>query len=70
MFSYSKGYYVSPPDDQYLKFKNRCSVLYSLAKSTTATIQKGISFFRKWTFYRRSEVRGFTGLTEVSWDFL
>ena len=28
MFSYSKGYYVSPPDDQYLKFKNRCSLLY------------------------------------------
>ncbi len=31
MFSYSKGYYVSPPDDQYLKFKNRCSLLCSLA---------------------------------------
>jgi hypothetical protein len=28
MFSYSTGYYVSPPDDQYLKFKNRCSLLY------------------------------------------
>ncbi len=28
MFSYSKGYYVSPPDDQYLKFKNRCSLLF------------------------------------------
>jgi hypothetical protein len=28
MFSYSKGYYVSPPDDQYLKFKNRCSLMY------------------------------------------
>jgi hypothetical protein len=27
MFSYSPGYYVSPPDDQYLKFKNRCSLL-------------------------------------------
>jgi hypothetical protein len=27
MFSYSKGYYVSPPDDQYLKFKNRCSLI-------------------------------------------
>ncbi len=26
MFSYSKGYYVSPPDDLYLKFKNRCSL--------------------------------------------
>jgi hypothetical protein len=33
MFSYSKGYYVSPPDDQYLKFKNRCSLLHSLAES-------------------------------------
>ncbi len=28
MFSYSTGYYVSPPDDQYLKFKNRCSLLW------------------------------------------
>ncbi len=27
MFSYSTGYYVSPPDDQYLKFKNRCSLV-------------------------------------------
>ncbi len=26
MFSYSTGYYVSPPVDQYLKFKNRCSL--------------------------------------------
>ncbi len=30
MFSYSTGYYVSPPDDQYLKFKNRCSLVYSM----------------------------------------
>ncbi len=30
MFSYSKGYYVSPPDDQYLKFKNRCSLVYTV----------------------------------------
>ncbi len=29
MFSYSRGYYVSPPDDQYLKFKNRCSLVGS-----------------------------------------
>jgi len=28
MFSYFTGYYVSPPVDQYLKFKNRCSLLY------------------------------------------
>ncbi len=27
MFSCSTGYYVSPPIDQYLKFKNRCSLL-------------------------------------------
>ena len=27
MFSYSTGYYVSPPVDQYLKFKNRCSLV-------------------------------------------
>jgi hypothetical protein len=30
MFSYSTGYYVSPPIDQYLKFKNRCSLLYNV----------------------------------------
>ncbi len=30
MFSYSTGYYVSPPVDQYLKFKNRCSLLFIL----------------------------------------
>jgi hypothetical protein len=29
MFSYSTGYYVSPPVDQYLKFKNRCSLVYT-----------------------------------------
>jgi hypothetical protein len=30
MFSYSTGYYFSPPVDQYLKFKNRCSLLYTV----------------------------------------
>ena len=30
MFSYSTGYYVSPPNDQYLKFKNRCSLTFIL----------------------------------------
>ncbi len=30
MFSYSTGYYVSPPVDQYLKFKNRCSLVYTV----------------------------------------
>ncbi len=29
MFSYSTGYYVSRPDDQYLKFKNRCSLMHT-----------------------------------------
>ncbi len=28
MFSYYTGYYVSPPVDQYLKFKTRCSLMY------------------------------------------
>ncbi len=27
MFLYTTGYYVSPPVDQYLKFKNRCSLM-------------------------------------------
>ncbi len=30
MFSYSTGYYVSPPNDQYLKFKNRCCLVHSM----------------------------------------
>jgi hypothetical protein len=32
MFSYSTGYYVQRPVDQYLKFKNRCSLflIYSM----------------------------------------
>ncbi len=34
MFSYSTGYYVSPPDDQYLKFKNRCSLMFILCNLT------------------------------------
>ncbi len=34
MFSYSTGYYVSPPDDQYLKFKNRCSLLFIIGPLT------------------------------------
>ncbi len=29
MFSYSTGYYVPPPVDQYIKFKNRCSLLFN-----------------------------------------
>ncbi len=29
MFSYSTEYYVSPPVDQYLKFKNRCSLIHT-----------------------------------------
>ncbi len=32
MFSYSTEYYVSPPDDQYLKFKNRCSLCGMMLK--------------------------------------
>jgi hypothetical protein len=33
MFSYSTGYYVPPPVDQYLKFKNRCSLLHMQPES-------------------------------------
>jgi hypothetical protein len=29
LFSYSTEYYVPPPVDQYLKFKNRCSLLHT-----------------------------------------
>ena len=39
MFSYSKGYYVSPPDDQNLKFKNRCSLLHSQAEPSLGCLQ-------------------------------
>ncbi len=42
MFSYSTGYYVSPPDDQYLKFKNRCSLVKRLRrkKMSLFTLQR------------------------------
>jgi hypothetical protein len=40
MFSYSTGYYVSPPDDQYLKFKNRCSLLYVQSISSYKHLQQ------------------------------
>ncbi len=33
MFSYSTGYYIPPPVDQYLKFKNRCSLMCSAHKT-------------------------------------
>jgi hypothetical protein len=36
MFSYSTGYYVSPPDDQYLKFKNRCSLMWKQSRHVYA----------------------------------
>jgi hypothetical protein len=42
MFSYSTGYYVSPPVDQYLKFKNRCSLLsieYVDAKANDCSVK-------------------------------
>ncbi len=45
MFSYSTGYYVSPPDDQYLKFKNRCSLLSSLVSDIRLGTGKGQTFF-------------------------
>ncbi len=32
MFSFYTGYYVSPPDDQYLKFKNRCSLMLTFCR--------------------------------------
>ena len=49
MFSYSTGYYFSPPDDQYLKFKNRCSLLYSFSKfvhgsSNTQGVKRAIVY--------------------------
>ncbi len=40
MFSYSTGYYVSPPDDQYLKFKNRCSLFPMPLSSRWVTSQR------------------------------
>ena len=41
MFSYSKGYYVSPPDDQYLKFKNRCSLVHNLVWKFVHLFEQG-----------------------------
>ncbi len=57
MFSYSTGYYVSPPDDQYLKFKNCCSLLYILSFNHIHTIHSAI-VIRQGTFlsFHRFEV--------------
>jgi hypothetical protein len=40
MFLESTGYYVSPPVDQYLRFKNRCSLMYSNLKQVPTQPQK------------------------------
>jgi hypothetical protein len=48
MFSYSTGYYVSPPDDQYLKFKNRCSLLGKFfSPKSLSFIDKTVSGYMK-----------------------
>ena len=51
MFSYSKGYYVSPPDDQYLKFKNRCSLVYSVSRIFLLQLSAMKYFFLMYGFY-------------------
>ncbi len=41
MFSYSTGYYVSPPIGQYLKFKNRCSLInYIMVQYYSGELQR------------------------------
>ncbi len=47
MFSYSTGYYVSPPIDQYLKFKNRCSLLGIFYQAKTSRRSRGNVSFQK-----------------------
>ncbi len=49
MFSYSTGYYVSPPVDQYLKFKNRCSLLHiSVSNVIKVVFLKIVLFSTLW----------------------
>jgi hypothetical protein len=47
MFSYSTGYYVLPPDDQYLKFKNRCSLMGNPMPESTLSPSQGFGFYSK-----------------------
>ncbi len=47
MFSYSTGYYVSPPDDQYLKFKNRCSLMCTVFADSSKTPIESINLFQQ-----------------------
>ncbi len=42
MFSYSIEYYVLPPVDQYLKFKNRCSLMGIFMHDFDAYLHRGI----------------------------
>ncbi len=44
MFSYSTRYYVSPPDDQYLKFKNRCSLPYMIISFNSSRLSQQQTF--------------------------
>ncbi len=44
MFSYSTGYYNSPPDDQYLKFKNRCSLMVRVFVNLQVTFEDKIGW--------------------------
>ncbi len=53
MFSYSTGNYVSPPIDQYLKFKNRCSLCASqeayIVQVNTRMLNVSILLLRAWS---------------------
>ncbi len=43
-FSYSTGYFVSPPVDQYIKFKNCCSLMYIQDLAFTYTTHTNPAF--------------------------
>jgi hypothetical protein len=55
-------YYVSPPIDQYLKFKNHCSLMYSLVacKSPSQVKLSAASLLckiKEFFYYKISEAR-------------
>ncbi len=63
MFSYSTGYYVSPPVDQYLKFKNRCSLMSIYYSAPICADTVLLLYMRLLCFYTVHTLIGFIYLS-------
>ncbi len=70
MFSYSTGYYVSPPVDQYLKFKNRCSLLYTVNKAVATQFLCSLNNEQNTPFTKESFHRHIQYIQTVFLNFL